>query len=116
MKTILFQGDSITDASRNRETTVPNWAMGYGYATAVSAILGEHGEYDFYNRGIGGYTTDVLLLRKGNQVVADLFCIAGAMGNTAQLFKITKYGLRLKPGQFYCIHRNTPFRFEFTLS
>ena len=54
MKTILFQGDSITDASRNRETTVPNWAMGYGYATAVSAILGEHGEYDFYNRGIGG--------------------------------------------------------------
>ena len=40
MKTILFQGDSITDANRSRENDV---IMGYGYACLVSSRLGfEH--------------------------------------------------------------------------
>lgn len=53
MKTILFQGDSITDASRNRELdTKP----GMGYATMVSGKLGltYPGKYSFLNRGISG--------------------------------------------------------------
>lgn len=50
---ILFQGDSITDAGRNRES---DHNRGDGYATLVSARLGfEHpGKYEFINRGISG--------------------------------------------------------------
>jgi len=53
MKTILFQGDSITDAIRCREND--NY-RGSGYATLVSAKLtSEHpGEYHCINRGVSG--------------------------------------------------------------
>lgn len=53
MKTILFQGDSITDAGRSHEN---NNNLGLGYPTLVKAELGYNnpGEYTFYNRGIGG--------------------------------------------------------------
>ncbi len=50
---ILFQGDSITDSSRERANPI---AMGNGYAFLVKAALGlaEPGKYEFYNRGISG--------------------------------------------------------------
>ena len=53
MKTILFMGDSITDAGRSRENNVH---MGHGYATMAAGDLGfaYPGEYCFYNRGISG--------------------------------------------------------------
>ena len=53
MKTILFQGDSVTDAGRNYEDT---YYLGTGYPHLVMAQLGyEHpGEYAFVNRGING--------------------------------------------------------------
>lgn len=53
MKTVLFQGDSITDASRNRD--LPE-CLGKGYANLVSARLGCDfpNDYEFINRGIGG--------------------------------------------------------------
>ena len=53
MKTILFQGDSITDAGRSADNDT---MTGFGYATLVRAEL----EYEYpeqyliYNRGIGG--------------------------------------------------------------
>jgi len=53
MKTILFQGDSITDCDRSRE----NFAnVGTGYPLLVKAQLGlEHPEsFLFQNRGISG--------------------------------------------------------------
>ena len=52
-KRILFQGDSITDAGRNREDF---YSTGYGYAHLVTASLGADnpGKYEFVNRGIGG--------------------------------------------------------------
>lgn len=53
MKRILFQGDSITDAGRDRQ----NFSnLGIGYPTLVKAELGfENPEvFDFQNRGIGG--------------------------------------------------------------
>ena len=52
-KRILFQGDSITDALRSRESDL---YPGNGYPTLVKARLGyEHpGEYEFLNRGISG--------------------------------------------------------------
>ena len=53
MKTILFQGDSITDAGRDKTY---DSHLGYGYATLVSAKIGNKypGEYKFINRGISG--------------------------------------------------------------
>ncbi len=53
MKTILFQGDSITDAGRNYIDVSP---LGVGYPLLVSAALGQEapGEYNFINRGISG--------------------------------------------------------------
>lgn len=53
MKTILFQGDSITDAGRSREA---GGHLGLGYATLVEAALGfeNPGEYKFINKGISG--------------------------------------------------------------
>ena len=53
MKTILFQGDSITDAGRNRQAPE---SMGIGYANMAAGWLGAEypGEYLCLNRGIGG--------------------------------------------------------------
>lgn len=52
-KTILFQGDSITDCSRSRENDVD---VGTGYPLLVKAELGfeKPEQYDFINRGISG--------------------------------------------------------------
>ena len=52
-KIILFQGDSITDTYRSKES---NWYLGHGYATMVSGVLGaqEPCKYEFHNRGISG--------------------------------------------------------------
>lgn len=53
MKTILFQGDSITDAGRSRDNDNDR---GTGYPTLVSAELGFKypNEYKFINKGISG--------------------------------------------------------------
>jgi lysophospholipase L1-like esterase len=56
---ILFQGDSITDAGRNREQTGANntRGLGTGYALlATSDLLYEHAgkNLQIYNRGISG--------------------------------------------------------------
>ncbi len=57
MKTILFQGDSITDCSRDRNAAgaAPR-AFGYGYPLSVASRLAlDHpGEYQYINRGISG--------------------------------------------------------------
>lgn len=57
MKRFLFQGDSITDAQRNKNIdNIPNYEIGNGYATVVAASLGvrHHGKLEFFNRGISG--------------------------------------------------------------
>ena len=70
-KRILFQGDSITDAGRNREDF---YSLGYGYPLLVAAHLtAEHpGEYEYVNRGIGGD----LLADLYNRRQADLLDLA----------------------------------------
>lgn len=52
-KVILFQGDSITDASRSKDNEINK---GHGYALMVTGALGadEPGKYTFYNRGVSG--------------------------------------------------------------
>lgn len=53
MKTILFQGDSITDTTRNRENDAD---LGRGYPLLVAGRMGldAPGKYRFLNRGISG--------------------------------------------------------------
>ncbi len=53
MKRILFQGDSITDCGRTRESF---YNLGGGYANLVGCYLaGEYpGQYECINRGISG--------------------------------------------------------------
>lgn len=48
---ILFQGDSITDCSRDREIQTPSKALGNGY---VSMVAESHPEWAVFNRGISG--------------------------------------------------------------
>lgn len=52
-KRILFQGDSITDAARDREN--PH-CMGMGYPSLVTATLGADypNDYEYINKGISG--------------------------------------------------------------
>lgn len=54
MKTVLFQGDSITDCGRSRDAA--NKYPGHGYPIGVIGKLGYEnpGEYDFHNRAISG--------------------------------------------------------------
>ena len=59
-KTILFQGDSITDAGRNRRHAGPNnpGAMGRGYPFLIGSWLlatKNDPELKVYNRGISGH-------------------------------------------------------------
>ena len=53
---ILFYGDSITDAGRNREQDYDNSSYGFGYPYIVNAYLtGKHPKtYEVLNRGISG--------------------------------------------------------------
>lgn len=58
--TILFQGDSITDAGRDKGAYYANdgRGMGQGYVRhTVTELLGSHADKDlkFYNRGISGH-------------------------------------------------------------
>lgn len=52
----VFQGDSITDGNRGRNTDL-NHIMGHGYAFAVASRIGadfSESGFTFYNRGISG--------------------------------------------------------------
>ena len=53
---ILFFGDSITDAGRNRTADYDNSSYGFGYPYILNAFLtGKHPkEFDVINRGISG--------------------------------------------------------------
>ncbi len=60
---ILFQGDSVTDANRNREDPQD---LGIGYAKMASELLKAQypdTEFEFFNRGIGGNRAADLLNR-----------------------------------------------------
>ena len=52
---ILFQGDSITDSGRDRQTTGANQGFGTGYVNLIaSRLLCDNPYHIIYNRGIGG--------------------------------------------------------------
>lgn len=49
----LFQGDSITDADRNRDNE-GNYGLGYPNLTASELLCKYPGEYEFINKGVSG--------------------------------------------------------------
>jgi len=54
--TILFQGDSITDGNRGRNTD-PNHILGHGYAFSIASMLGSkypERKLSFVNKGVSG--------------------------------------------------------------
>ena len=63
MKTILFQGDSITDCSRDKND--PS-SLGNGYAMLVAKLLEEKypGQFKFINRGVSGNRSVDLYARR----------------------------------------------------
>lgn len=68
LKTILFQGDSITDCRRDRES---DYFLGSGYATMLAGQLGLEypGEYRFLNRGISGNRVSDLYARIKQDII-----------------------------------------------
>lgn len=75
VKTILFQGDSITDAGRDRSHTGPNdiAGLGEGYPLLLAAELrGEHPDADLqiFNRGISGHRVPDLATRWQSDTIA----------------------------------------------
>jgi lysophospholipase L1-like esterase len=55
--TLLFQGDSITDAGRDRDDREANAGLGHGYTfLAAAQLLDDHAAEDIqiYNRGVSG--------------------------------------------------------------
>lgn len=54
-KTILFQGDSITDFGRDRGEKRPNRGLGNGYVNMIAGrLLADNPEMKIYNRGVSG--------------------------------------------------------------
>ncbi len=68
MKTFLFQGDSITDADRNREKED---GLGLGYPNLVAAEIGckKPGEFKFINKGISGDRSTSVYARMYTDIV-----------------------------------------------
>lgn len=63
--TVLFQGDSITDGLRGRNTD-PNHIMGHGYAFSIASRWGADfpsTDLIFYNRGVSGNRVSQLQAR-----------------------------------------------------
>lgn len=56
-KKIVFQGDSITDTGRCRQTQEANIGLGSGYAYLIMAYLRYYqaeNDFQIFNRGVGG--------------------------------------------------------------
>lgn len=105
----LFQGDSITDGNRGRNTD-PNHIMGHGYAFSVASRIGaDFPDRDclFYNRGVSGnkitdlqkrWQTDTLDLKP------DVLSILIGINDTAAT--INKPTEATTPEQFEIIYRS----------
>ena len=66
---ILFQGDSVTDACRDR-SNIHDLGEGYPkYAAAMMQDAFSHVDFEFINLGIGGNRTEHLVARLGNDFV-----------------------------------------------
>jgi lysophospholipase L1-like esterase len=91
-KTILFQGDSITDGNRGRNNDL-NHILGHGYAYMIAGKLGnEHAEsgLHFINRGISGDRASDLYARWNEDAISlkpDLISILIGVNDAWRIIK-----------------------------
>lgn len=93
---ILFQGDSITDAFRRPEEPNISYQMGAGYALLVAAELLRnhplHG-FRFLNRGVSGHPVSSLLARWDVDCLAlkpDFLSVLAGVNDTLQAIPLEK--------------------------
>lgn len=102
---ILFQGDSLTDAGRDREEMRPNRNLGSGYVNMICGrLVGEDpgAGYEIYNRGINGNRVSDLYgrwIEDGLKPAYDVLSILCGINDVG-------FGLRMQQG-------SDPVRFEF---
>ena len=107
---VLFQGDSITDAGRNRTTMGPNSpdAMGFGYPRLVMESLLERfpdHHLQFYNRGVSGDRIRDLEYRweeDALKLMPDLLCILIGINDTWNYIEL---GMGTSPEEYWKIYR-----------
>ncbi|WP_425290994.1 GDSL-type esterase/lipase family protein [Spirosoma linguale] len=105
----LFQGDSITDGNRGRNTD-PNHIMGHGYAYAIASRIGAdfpERDFVFYNRGISGNKITDLQKRWQPDTLAlkpDVLSILIGINDTGAT--INKPAEATTPEQFETIYRS----------
>ena len=68
MKTFLFQGDSVTDAGRNRED---DYDLGFGYPRMVAEYFEKKypAQFSFVNTGTSGDTSACIYARMGTEIL-----------------------------------------------
>ncbi len=103
MKTILFQGDSITDANRSRDNAA---YRGSGYATLVTAELGYRRpkEFRFINLGISGNKTLDLLVRLRRDIIdqkPDYLSILIGVNDVLHEYDTPKNGIAARWSEVY---------------
>jgi len=107
---ILFQGDSITDAGRNRELSAPNVgaALGSGYVNLIAAHLLQTRPQDnlhIFNRGISGNRVTDLYARwkvDGINLQPDLISILIGVNDTWHEFM---YGNGVEVDRYTTVYR-----------
>ncbi len=102
---ILFQGDSITDAGRNRNNNQPNNAnaFGDGYALlAASALLRNHAAKNIkiYNKGISGNRVPDLINRWDQDAIALKPTIISIMIGVNDFWRTKDSGASNTPEQY----------------
>lgn len=108
--TILFQGDSITDAGRNRDIADPNRpaALGSGYANLIAShLLQKHPQdnLQLFNRGISGNRVTDLYARWKVDAInlqPDLISILIGVNDTWHEFM---YGNGVEVDRYIAIYR-----------
>ena len=92
---VLFQGDSVTDAGRDR-ADLHSLA---GYAAVCAQLLGDG--YECFNRGVSGDRSGDVLARYGEDIEAidpDVFCLLIGINDVWRRFDANLY---TSPAEYY---------------
>jgi len=100
---ILFQGDSITDGGRWRNSSDPNHFLGQGYPFLIAARLGAlHPEqhWVFLNRGLSGDRVSDLLRRWPEDTLALKPDVVGILVGVNDVLLALQQHQRVSPAEF----------------
>ncbi len=109
MMKILFFGDSITDADRNKTPNAsPSNDMGQGYAALITAKLGAQfpEQYTFCNKGIGGDRLSELYARLERDVVLEKPDLVSIFVGINDCGFYSVWGLDVNVDRFKQLYRN----------